>query len=224
MKGINGPKWPAPCVEAKRIRIPDHRNVCAAPKLSGVADLPIVPFASRAEWEAWLEAHPEADGVWLKLAKKGSGIPTVTYAEAVEVALCFGWIDGQSRGLDETHYLQRFTPRRARSVWSKLNRTKAEALIASGAMRPGGLREVERAKADGRWAAAYDSPSTAVVPDDLQQALDGNDTARAAFEGLDATNRYAILHRLQLAKRPETRATNIEKFVAMLAAGDKLHP
>ena len=189
-----------------------------------MADLPSVPFASRAEWEAWLEAHPDADGIWVKLAKKGTGIPTVTYAEAVEVALCFGWIDGQSRGLDETYYLQRFTPRRARSVWSKLNRTKAEALIASGAMRPGGLREVERAKADGRWAAAYDSPSTAVVPDDLRHALDGNDAARAAFEGLDATNRYAILHRLQLAKKPETRAANIEKFVAMLAAGDKLHP
>ena len=187
-------------------------------------DLRSVPFASRTEWEAWLEGHPDADGVWVKLAKKGTGIPTVTYAEAVEVALCFGWIDGQSRGLDERFYLQRFTPRRARSAWSKLNRTKAEALIASGAMRPGGLREVERAKADGRWAAAYDSPSTAAVPDDLQQALDANGTARAAFDGLDATNRYAILHRLQLAKKPETRAANIEKFVAMLAAGDKPHP
>jgi uncharacterized protein YdeI (YjbR/CyaY-like superfamily) len=189
-----------------------------------MAELPIAPFATKAEWAKWLEEHEGVDGVWVKLAKKGTGIPTVTYAEAVEVALCFGWIDGQVRGLDETYYLQRFTPRRARSVWSKLNRTKAEALIASGAMRPGGLREVERARADGRWAAAYDSPSTAAVPDDLQRALDGNDTARAAFERLDATNRFAILHRLQLAKKPETRAANIEKFVAMLAAGDKLHP
>ncbi|MBA2331792.1 MAG: YdeI/OmpD-associated family protein [Actinobacteria bacterium] len=189
-----------------------------------MAELPILSFAAQADWEAWLEAHADSDGVWVKLAKKGSGIPSVTYAEGVEVALCYGWIDGQMRGLDESYYLQRFTPRRARSVWSKLNRTRAEALIASGAMRPGGLREVERAKADGRWDAAYDSPSTAVVPDDLQHALDGNDAARAAFEGLDATNRYATLHRLQLVKKPETRVTNIEKFVAMLAAGDKLYP
>ncbi len=188
-------------------------------------DLPIVPFASRAEWEAWLEAHTEeADGVWVKLAKKGSGIPTVTYAEAVEVALCFGWIDGQSRGLDELFYLQRFTPRRPRSVWSKLNRVRAEALIASGAMRPSGLREVERAKADGRWDTAYDPPSTAIVPDDLRRALDENDAARSFFDTLDSGNRYAILHRLQLAKKPETRARNIEKFVALLAAGEKLHP
>ena len=189
-----------------------------------MAELPIVPFATPAEWQAWLEKHPDADGVWVKLARKGSGIPSVTYAAAVEVALCFGWIDGQSRGLDERHYLQRFTPRRARSVWSKLNQAKAEALIASGAMRPSGLREVERAKADGRWDAAYDSPSTATVPDDLRRALGANRAAREFFASLDSQNRYAILHRIQLARKPETRARNIEKLVAMLAVGDKLHP
>jgi len=189
-----------------------------------VAELPIVPFASPAEWQAWLEEHADADGVWVKLAKKGAGIPTVTYAEAVEVALCFGWIDGQSRGLDERYYLQRFTPRRARSVWSKLNRARIEALIESGAMRPAGLREVERAKADGRWVAAYDPPSTATVPDDFQQALDRDEAARDFFATLDGQNRYAILHRLQGVKKPETRARNIERFVAMLAAGEKLYP
>ena len=188
-----------------------------------MADLPIVSFPTPADWLAWLEEHADAEGVWVKLTKKGSGVPSVTYAEAVEAALCYGWIDGQMRGLDELYYLQRFTPRRARSVWSKLNREKAEALIERGAMRPAGLREVERARADGRWDAAYDSPSTASVPDDLRHALDGNDAARAFFDTLDSGNRYAILHRLQLAKKPETRARNIEKFVAMLAAGEKLH-
>ncbi|MCP9487803.1 MAG: YdeI/OmpD-associated family protein [Gaiellaceae bacterium MAG52_C11] len=188
-----------------------------------MAELPIVPFSGPAEWRGWLEEHPTADGVWVKLAKKGSGIPTVTYAEAVEVALCHGWIDGQSRRLDERYHLQRFTPRRARSVWSKLNRAKAEALIESGAIGPAGLREVERAKADGRWAAAYDPPSTATVPDDLQQALDRNTKARAFFATLDSQNRHAILHRIQGVKRSETRARNIDKFVAMLAAGEKIY-
>ncbi len=142
----------------------------------------------------------------------------------MEVALCFGWIDGQMRGLDERYYLQRFTPRRARSMWSKLNRAKAEALLESGAMRPAGLREIERAQADGRWEAAYDSPSTATVPDDLRHALDGNAAARAFFATLDGVNRYAILHRLQAAKKPETRARRIERFVAKLAAGEKIYP
>ncbi len=189
-----------------------------------MVDLPIVPFATPAEWQSWLEQHPDADGIWVKLAKKGSGIPTMTYGDAVEVALCFGWIDGQSRGLDERFHLQRFTPRRARSMWSKLNRARAETLIESGAMRPAGLHEVERAKADGRWEAAYDPPSTAAVPDDLQRALDGDEAARTFFATLDSRNRYAILHRLQGAKKPETRSRRIEQFVTMLAAGAKLHP
>ena len=141
-----------------------------------------------------------------------------------QVALRFGWIDGQARGQDESWYLQRFTPRRARSIWSKRNRDFATALIEAGEMEPAGLREVERAKADGRWDAAYDAPSTATVPDDLQAALDANPAATEFFAGLDRQNRYAILHRVQTAKRPETRARRIETFVAMLAAGEKIHP
>jgi uncharacterized protein YdeI (YjbR/CyaY-like superfamily) len=148
----------------------------------------------------------------------------VTYLEALRTALRFGWIDGQARSLDDTHYAQRFTPRRARSIWSKRNREFATALIEAGEMEPAGLREVERAKADGRWDAAYDAPSTAAVPEDLRAALDANPAATEFFAGLDARNRYAILHRVQTAKRPETRARRIEKFVAMLAAGEKLYP
>jgi uncharacterized protein YdeI (YjbR/CyaY-like superfamily) len=182
-------------------------------------------FASQAEWEAWLDRnHASADGVVIRFARKASGIPTVTYAEALDVALCYGWIDGQARSGDETHYEQRWTPRRARSRWSKRNRAKAEALIASGEMRPAGLAEVERAKADGRWDAAYDAPSTAAVPDDLAAALDAQPQARAFFETLSGQNRYAILHRVQDAKRPETRARRIEKFVAMCAAGERIYP
>jgi uncharacterized protein YdeI (YjbR/CyaY-like superfamily) len=148
----------------------------------------------------------------------------VSYAEAVEVALCFGWIDGQANRLDDDHWLQRFTPRRPRSKWSKINRDRAERLIERGEMSPAGLREVERAKADGRWEAAYDAPSTATIPDDLQRALDANDRAREFFETLNRTNRYAILYRIQDAKKPETRARRIEKYVAMLAEHTKIYP
>jgi uncharacterized protein YdeI (YjbR/CyaY-like superfamily) len=184
-----------------------------------------VPFAS-AEWfEAWLaEQHATSDGLWIRFAKKASGIPTVVYAEAVEASLRYGWIDGQVKRLDEDYYVQRFTPRRARSRWSKINCAKAEALIARGAMEPAGLAEVERAKADGRWDAAYDAPSTATVPEDLRAALDGDPKASAFFETLDSNNRYAILHRIQEAKRAETRARRIEKFVAMLSRGETIHP
>ena len=192
-----------------------------------MADEPeTLPFAGAAEWEAWLREHHETTpaGVWIKFARKGSGIPTVTYREALQVALRFGWIDGQARSLDDSYYLQRFTPRRARSIWSKRNREFATALIEAGEMEPAGLREVERAKADGRWDAAYDAPSAAIVPDDLQAALDANAAAAEFFAGLDAQNRYAILHRVQTAKRPETRARRIETFVAMLAAGEKIYP
>ena len=183
-------------------------------------DLPVLPFPSRAEWAAWLEAnHTSPDGVWVKLAKKGSRIPTVSFPEALEVALCYGWIDGQSRGLDNTWYLQRFTPRRPRSTWSKINRERALDLIERGEMKASGLAEIERAKADGRWDAAYDPPSRATVPDDLRAALDADPAAAEAFAKLDAQNRYAILHRLQNVKRPETRTRRIEGFVADLAAG-----
>jgi uncharacterized protein YdeI (YjbR/CyaY-like superfamily) len=182
-------------------------------------------FADQAAWRAWLaEHHASSDGVWIKFAKKASGIPTVVYAEAVEESLIHGWIDGQVKRVDDDFYMQRFTPRRAQSRWSKINCAKAEKLIAEGRMHPAGLAEVERAKADGRWARAYDSPTTATVPDDLRAALDAEPAAAKLFEDLDGNNRYAILHRIQEAKRPETRAKRIAQFVAMLARGETLHP
>jgi uncharacterized protein YdeI (YjbR/CyaY-like superfamily) len=188
-------------------------------------ELPIIPFISSDAWAAWLEEHHTAsDGLWLKIAKKGSGLETVTYDQAVEIALCYGWIDGQVRSFDEDYYLQRFTPRRSRSKWSKVNRKKVTELMNRGAMKPAGLREVERAKADGRWDAAYDSPSTATVPADLLRELEKNYTAREFFFELDGRNRYAILYQIQDAKRPETRARRIEKYVAMLAEQKKLYP
>src|SRR5918994_5814704 len=188
-------------------------------------ELPVIPFASHDAWEAFLEGqHATSEGLWLKFAKKGSGIESVTYDQAVEVALCYGWIDGQVRKLDEDYYLQRFTPRRARSKWSKINRQKATELIERGEMRPAGLREVERAKADGRWDAAYDAPSTAQVPDDLLRELEKNEKAREFFATLNSANRYAILHRIQDAKKPETRARRIEKYVAMLREGKRIYP
>jgi len=187
-------------------------------------DLPIVTFASRDAWDAWLEEHHAAsEGLWLKIAKKGSGIETVSYAEALEAALCYGWIDGQKASFDQGHWLQRFTPRRPRSKWSKVNCQKATELIEAGRMKPAGLREVERAKQDGRWEAAYDAQSTATVPADLSRALEKNDRAREFFAKLDSRNRYAILYQIQDAKRPETRARRIEKYVAMLSEQKKLY-
>lgn len=187
--------------------------------------LPILAFATEREWEAWLEAHhADTPGLWLKLAKKGAGVPSISYAEALEGALCFGWIDGQKAALDEGHWLQKFTPRRAKSVWSRVNRAKAEALIAAGRMRPAGLRQVEAARADGRWEAAYDSARTITIPPDFQRELDAHPVARTFFETLDSANRYAILWRIQTAKQPATRAARIAKFVAMLARQEKLHP
>ena len=180
-------------------------------------------FASRAAWEAWLEGRHDSapDGVWLALAKKG--VDGLKHAEALEVALCFGWIDAKRVALDEQRFLQRFVPRRPRSRWSRINRDAAEALIARGAMRPPGLLEVERAKADGRWEAAYDGQRAAQVPPDLQAALDADPAARDFFATLDAQNRYAILYRVGDAKRPETRARRIAQFVAMLREGRKIH-
>jgi uncharacterized protein YdeI (YjbR/CyaY-like superfamily) len=181
-------------------------------------------FAGPAELEQWLEANAaDSPGLWLKIAKKGAPEPSVTYAEALDLALCFGWIDSQKRGLDETHFLQRFTPRRPRGRWSKINREKVEALESSGAMRPAGAAEVAAAKADGRWEAAYAGARTIEVPDDLQAALDANPAAAAAFKDLDGANRYAILYRLHDAKRPETRARRLAKFLTMLERGEKLH-
>jgi uncharacterized protein YdeI (YjbR/CyaY-like superfamily) len=173
----------------------------------------------------WLARHhATSTGLWLKVAKKGSGIDTVTYDQAVEIALCYGWIDGQVRSFDEDYYLQRFTPRRPRSKWSKINRQRATALIERGEMKPAGMREVERAKADGRWDAAYDAPSTATVPDDLRRELEKNEAAREFFATLDSRNRYAILYQIQDAKKPETRVRRIEKYVAMLNEHMKLYP
>ena len=187
------------------------------------AEQPVLFFATQGELEAWIDEHGEqSDGIWLKFAKKDSGIESVVYAEAVEIALSYGWIDGQAKRLDEQHYLQRFTPRRARSKWSKINREKAERLIAEGRMRPAGLREVERAKKDGRWNEAYDSPSTATVPDDFQAALDAEPAAAEFFASLGSIKRYSFLYRIADAKRPQTRAKRIAEYVELLARGETL--
>lgn len=187
-------------------------------------DLPIHLFSGPTEFEAWLEEnHDSSDGIWLKIAKKSSGEASVTYAEALELALCFGWIDSQKRGFDGRHFLQRFTPRRPRGRWSRINREKAEALIAAGRVRPAGLAEVEAAKSDGRWEAAYEGQRNAKVPPDLQRELDSNPAAAEFFATLDSANRYAIIYRLDEAKRPETRERRLLKFVAKLERGEKTH-
>jgi uncharacterized protein YdeI (YjbR/CyaY-like superfamily) len=180
-------------------------------------------FSNADEWDAWLAAHPDADGVWLQIAKKGSGVVTVAYPEVLDTAIAHGWIDGQRNPLDATYFLQRFTPRRPRSRWSQLNCEKAERLIAEGRMRPAGLAEVERAKADGRWAAAYAPQRTIDVPPDLQAELEARPQAAAFFATLSSRNRYSILYRLHDAKRPETRARRLAQFVAMLERGETLY-
>jgi uncharacterized protein YdeI (YjbR/CyaY-like superfamily) len=186
--------------------------------------LPILRFASAVEWEGWLEDnHATSDGVWIKMAKKSAGVDSVRYPEVLESALCFGWIDGRREALDERFFLQRYTPRRARSRWSQVNRDTAERLVAEGRMRRAGRAEIERARADGRWNAAYASASRITVPEDLQRELDARPQAKAFFEGLNGQNRYAILYRLHDAKRPETRARRLATFVAMLEAGETLH-
>ncbi|MBN9684421.1 MULTISPECIES: YdeI/OmpD-associated family protein [unclassified Corallococcus] len=193
-------------------------------RMKAKQELPVVPFASEKAWEKWLEKHhADSPGVWVKLAKLESGIPSVTYAQALEVALCYGWIDGQKDAFDSEYWLQRFTPRKPRSRWSKINCGKVEALVASGRMKPAGLREVESARADGRWEAAYAGAKTIEVPEDLTLALEKNPKAKAFFTTLKSANRYAILFRLHDAKKPETRARRLEKFVAMLEAGETLH-
>jgi uncharacterized protein YdeI (YjbR/CyaY-like superfamily) len=187
--------------------------------------LPKIPFASAAEWEEWLAAnHTVSDGVWIKMAKKDADIQSVRYPEVLESALCYGWIDGQREALDERYFLQRFTPRRPRSKWSRINREKAERLIAEGRMHSAGLAEVRRAEADGRWEVAYEGQKRSTVPDDLRRELDARPQAKAFFAELSSQNRYAILYRLQDAKRPETRARRLAKFVAMLEAGETIHP
>jgi uncharacterized protein YdeI (YjbR/CyaY-like superfamily) len=189
-----------------------------------VPDLPVMELPSAEAWDAWLaQHHASSPGVWLKIAKKGTGVATVTMPEVIEAALCWGWIDGLRHQHDDVYFRQRMTPRKRGSRWSRINRDKAEALIANGRMQPAGRRQVDAARADGRWAAAYAGSSTMTVPDDLTRALRRNTAARRAFERLDSRNRYAILYRIQDAKRAETRARRIEGFVTMLAEGRTIY-
>lgn len=187
-------------------------------------DLPIILFESRQNWVEWLGAnHLASCGIWMKIAKVGADTPSVTYGEAVEVALCFGWIDGQKQRHGEYYWLQRFTPRSDRSVWSKINKEKALALIEAGKMHAAGIEQIERAKRDGRWDAAYDAASRSSMPDDFHAALAANAEAKDFFAGLDGRNRYAMLFRVQTAKSAEVRAKRIAEFVRMLARHEKIH-
>jgi uncharacterized protein YdeI (YjbR/CyaY-like superfamily) len=186
-------------------------------------DLPVLAFPDQAALEAWLEENEAALGLYVKLAKKGAGVPSVTYAEVVEACLCFGWIDGRSNRLDDRFYLQRITPRRARSVWSQKNVEAVEALTAAGRMRPAGLAAVEAARADGRWERAYAGSATITMPDDLAEALAAEPAAQREFEALDGINRYAVLWRVHTAGTPGTRAKRIAALVQMLAEGRRLH-
>ena len=187
--------------------------------------IPIVSFETKTKWADWLaKQHDKSAGVWVKLAKKGSGMPSMTYDEALDIALCYGWIDGQKGGVDEKYWLQKFTPRGPKSMWSKINVAKAEKLIASGEMKPAGLKAIEAAKQDGRWDAAYESQKNISVPDDFQAELDKNKKAKAFFATLNSVNRYAILFRIQTAKKAETRTKRIRQFVEMLEKGEKIYP
>jgi uncharacterized protein YdeI (YjbR/CyaY-like superfamily) len=183
-----------------------------------------VLFKTAKAFETWLKKHhATSDGLWLQIAKKGADEPSVTYPQAVEIALCWGWIDGQKKGLDDQHFLQRFTPRRARSIWSKINVDKVAALIEAGRMQPSGQAQIDAAKADGRWAQAYDGARTSTVPDDLQAALDADPKAKRFFATVNASNRFAVLWRVQTAVKPETRAKRIAQLVEMLARGEVVH-
>jgi uncharacterized protein YdeI (YjbR/CyaY-like superfamily) len=214
------------------VTMPTHSEIAVNKSLSVVTGrlgvmppaLPTLSFATADEFATWLAQNRTSPGLWLKIAKKSAATPTLDYAGALEVALCWGWIDGQKKALDDTHWLQRFTPRSPRSRWSRINREKAEALISSGQMRPPGRAEVDKAKSDGRWDAAYEGQKSASVPDDLAAALAKDPAAQAFYEALDSRNRYAILYRIQDAKRPQTRAARIERYVEMLARGERIHP
>jgi uncharacterized protein YdeI (YjbR/CyaY-like superfamily) len=189
------------------------------------AGLPIISFADAADFGRWLSRQTaDAKGLWLKLAKKGNEASSLTRAQAVEEALCHGWIDGQINGYDELWWLVRFTPRKARSQWSQINRATVQRLVRQKRMKPAGLAQVQAAKADGRWDAAYASQSTATVPPDLQAALDAHPKARKFFETLKGANRYAVLYRVQSLKRAESRARRIEEYIGMLARGETIHP
>jgi uncharacterized protein YdeI (YjbR/CyaY-like superfamily) len=194
-------------------------------KTRPAAELAIKMFKGPKEFETWLGTnHATCKGLWLRIAKKDSGLTSITYPEALDAALCYGWIDGQKKRHDEKSWLQRFTPRGPRSIWSKVNTQHTRRLIAQGRMKAAGEKAIDDAKKDGRWAAAYESQSKATVPEDLQAALNGNPEAKAFFATLESNNRYAVLFRVHGAKRPETRARRIAKFVAMLARREKVHP
>jgi uncharacterized protein YdeI (YjbR/CyaY-like superfamily) len=187
-------------------------------------DLPIISFVSQAKWRQWLEEnHAISTGIWLRFYKKASGIATIVYAEALEEALCYGWIDGQLKKYDENSYFQKFTPRRSRSMWSKRNLEKVVALEKAGKMKPAGLKEIDAAKSDGRWEAAYDSPAAMKIPDDFLFELSKDKKALSFFEKLDKTNRYTIGWRLQTARNPEIRAKRMKMILDMLARGEKYH-
>jgi uncharacterized protein YdeI (YjbR/CyaY-like superfamily) len=213
------PKRPAPKKKAAKKKA--AKKQATQPS---AAELPVLEFAKPEEWRRWLERnHASVRGVWIKLAKKKSGLPSIDHKQALEGALCYGWIDGQGRSHDESYFMVKFTPRGSRSIWSKINRAKALALIERGEMKPAGQREVQRAQQDGRWEAAYDSPRMVTVPDDLAAALAASPRAKAFFAQLSAANRYAILWRLQTAKKAETRARRLALFVGMLERGETLH-
>jgi uncharacterized protein YdeI (YjbR/CyaY-like superfamily) len=190
-----------------------------------MADIPIILFKQQKDWADWLDQHhAESSGVWLRLAKKAAAMQSLSYDEAVEAALSYGWIDGQKKSYDDESWLQKFTPRGPKSIWSKINKEKAQRLINNNQMKPAGLKAVESARQDGRWAAAYDSQSSAAIPDDFQAELDKNVEAKAFFSTLNSQNRYAILFRIQTARKAETRARRIQHFIEMLARQEKLYP
>lgn len=187
-------------------------------------NLPTMFFETQQDWEEWLKIHYTEKGIWLKLAKKDARTPSVSYAEALDSALCYGWIDGQKAAFDDKYWLQKFTPRTTKSIWSKTNCARAETLITEGRMQSEGLRQIELAKSDGRWERAYESQSKITIPEDFQRELDKNPQAKDFFNSLDSANRYAYLFRIHAAKRPETRSAKIQKFVEMLEQQRKLHP
>ena len=212
------------CYARERLQPHPRVGVETRSPLKAAKELPVKRFASRRAWETWLEGHHgTAPGLWLEFARKDSGLRSVSHAEALEVALCYGWIDGQAASVDSQRFRQRFTPRRSRSKWSQINCAAVERLHAQGRLAPAGVREMEAAKRDGRWEAAYASPRTMTVPEDLRAQLEAHPRARRFFEQLDSRNRYAILYRLQDAKKADTRLRRLEKFVRMLEAGETLH-
>ena len=217
---------PVPCRLCSEPRALFCGTLAAMPAAQSASESAASPtlFKSARAFESWLKKnHARSDGLWLKIAKRGASEPSVTYAEAVQIALCWGWIDGQKKGLDDQHFLQRFTPRRARSIWSKINIDKVAALIEAGRMQAPGYAQIDAAKADGRWAQAYDGARTSAVPEDLLAALQAEPKAQAFFESINAANRYAVLWRIQTAVKAETRARRIAQLVAMLARGETVH-